>query len=126
MGVVVKQGYRKKSITVQVKYKAWYNRSQVFVPGTKYYHVHDETEAARTGDIVIIKQMQKVGKTKNYYLRNIEKECGRNDYWSDQEYERNREVNEAMKEIKPKVIKDWHNEFHYKKMDIKGLIDVRK
>lgn len=72
---------------MKVRYKAWWNNFQRFVYKGAIFHVNDEEEYARTGDIVIIRQMRHITK-KNYYVRNVIEEVGRQDYWERKELEK--------------------------------------
>ena len=66
----------------------------------KTYLVHDETNEVRAGDVVIMKTTHKLSKRKAHFVRNIERQGARFDYWDAQNAHR-REIlqNEVKKQL---------------------------
>ena len=82
-GIVIKQNLNPKTITVRAWWQTYDHRWKVFKKNGSSYQVHDEENFCRVGDIVVIKNMKKIGTTKNYYVRNILHQGPRGDLWND-------------------------------------------
>jgi len=93
---------------------------------TGFIRTHDEEEFARTGDVVVIKQMQKKGKTKSYYLRNVVEQIGKPDYWDMERDEFKLQVKEAAKEFHPDLKKQWKKDTQDRVFNIAELKAIRR
>ena len=80
-GTVVKTGTMKKTIHVRVDYFFYNSKYNHYYSRNSKYLVHDEENFCVPGDKVIIRRCQNLTKQKYYYVRNIVKPAGRNNYY---------------------------------------------
>ncbi len=79
-GTVVRHGINDKTVTVRVSAQHWNFKYKKYMYSHKNKQVHDEYNYCVTGDKVIIRQMEKISKTKAYFVKNIVRPFGRGDY----------------------------------------------
>ena len=66
-GIVVSDKMQ-KSIVVHVERRVQHPKYCKFVRHTTKIHAHDETNTARVGDVVVIKETRPISKTKSWSL----------------------------------------------------------
>lgn len=79
-GTVVRHGLINKTITVRVSAQNWNNKYLRYMQSHKNKLVHDELNYCVSGDKVIIKSCKKMSKQKAYYVKNIVKAFGRDEF----------------------------------------------
>lgn len=80
-GAVIKQGKMEKTVTVRAWWKTFNFRYYRYRKRGRNYQAHDEENFCRVGDVVVIKQCEKLSPIKHYYVRNVLKQAARFDYW---------------------------------------------
>ena len=79
-GTVVRHGINDKTVTVRVSAQHWNFKYKKYLYSHKNKQVHDEYNYCVAGDKVVIRGMEKMSKTKAYFVKNIVKPFGRGDY----------------------------------------------
>lgn len=79
-GTVIKHGLINKTVTVRVSSQTWNNKYKRFLHTHKNKLVHDETNYCVSGDRVIIKNCAKLSPNKAYYVKQILKPFGRDEF----------------------------------------------
>lgn len=59
-----------KTVTVLIEKRLKHPLYGKFITRTKKYHVHDEENQSKIGDIVIIEESRPISKTKNWKISN--------------------------------------------------------
>lgn len=59
-----------KTVTVLIEKRLKHPLYGKFITRTKKYHVHDEENQSKIGDIVIIEECRPISKTKNWKISN--------------------------------------------------------
>ena len=80
--VVIKSNVNPKTVTTRAWWQTFTTRYYRYMKRGHNYHAHDETEFARTGDLVVIKHCQKMSEIKPYFVRNVLRETGRIADWN--------------------------------------------
>ena len=62
---------RKNTRTVEVEWTRRHPRYGKVLRGTSVFHVHDPEEQSKLGDLIEIKQVRKISKTKSWQLVEI-------------------------------------------------------
>lgn len=125
-GVVIRHGKRPKTVTVQVKFRAWHNNFLRFVYSSGVFHVHDEEEYSKTGDIVVIRHMAPINK-KNYYVRNVVEEIGTQEYWEKIDAsQHSEEVKGRAQQIASKMKREHNKKFHFRNYKSSERIEISK
>ena len=79
-GTVIRHGINNKTVTVRVSTKHWNYKYKIYQYTHKNKQVHDEYNYCVSGDKVIIRNCQKLAKTKAFYIQKIVKPFPRVDY----------------------------------------------
>ncbi len=62
-----------KSATVLVERRVKHPKYGKFVKRSTKFHIHDENNVCRTGDVVLIKESKPISKTKSWVLVEVQK-----------------------------------------------------